>query len=112
MAGTVTMVSIPSSSMACRNAPTSKTGMLTEAAQAARHPGGAVPQRAVAQPRAAAGLHHGLGRALPVDGRAEHVHQVAGQALVALDAIRAAGDPGQVEDAAQVTVIGHEAPPF
>ena len=40
------------------------TALDAEAAQAARHPGGAVPQRGVAQPRAAAGLHHGLGRAL------------------------------------------------
>ena len=29
MAGTVTMVSIRSAAMACRNAPTSKTGMIT-----------------------------------------------------------------------------------
>src|SRR5256885_187172 len=127
------MVSIRSASMACRNAPTSKTGMITavpptyratsswllqpvtwnsgteegqhpvdavaepdrhrvaaldaEAAQAARHPGRAVPQRGIAQPGAAAGLHHRLGGAVLVDRGAEHLHQVAGQAFVTLDAV-------------------------
>src|SRR5205807_1094967 len=153
MAGTVTMVSICSSEMACRNAATSKTGMITavpptykatsswllqpvtwnsgteirvrrpagstererrqvsaldaEAPQAARHPGRAVPERGVAQPRAAAGLHHSLRGALLVDRGAEHLHQVAGQALVALDAVRAADDAGHVEHAAQLAVVFH-----
>ena len=35
--------------------------------------------------------------------------QVERQPLVALDAVRAAGDPGHVEDAAQAAVIGHDA---
>ena len=83
-----------------------------EAAQAARHPGRAVPQRGVAQPRAAAGLHHRLGGAVLVDRGAEHLHQVAGQAFVALDAVLAADDAGHVEHAAQVAVVrgAHDAP--
>src|SRR5437762_761472 len=153
MAGTVTMVSIRSASMACRNAPTSKTGMTTavpptyratsswllqpvtwnsgteirvrrpagstqrprrqvaaldaQAAQAACHARRAVPQRGVAQPRAAAGLHHRLGGAVLVDRVADHLHQVAGQAFVALDAVLAADDAGHVEHAAQVAVVLH-----
>src|SRR2546430_805412 len=112
MAGTVTMVSIRSSEMARRNAPTSKTGMITAvpplqvgppaAPPPARPACGPPPPRprperpVVGAAGPAADLDHGRFGAMLLARRAEHVDKVAGQAVLALHAVRAADDSGHV----------------